>query len=66
LPRGTKKFLYHKIDLANPPVQPWYGVMRDLQYKERRDDVYVRTAGQAQAALPRYNDRGQGPEVRGQ
>lgn len=54
LPRGTKRFLYHEIDLANPPVQPWYGVMRDMQYKERRDDLYVRTAGQAEAT-PRYN-----------
>ncbi len=53
LPRGVKKFLYHKIDLASPPVQPWYGPMRDLQYKERRDDVYARTAGQG-SALPRY------------
>lgn len=52
--RGTKKFLYHKIDLANPPVQPWYGVMRDLQFKERRDEVYVHTAGQPHTALPRY------------
>jgi predicted amidohydrolase len=55
LPRGTKKFLYHKIDLANPPIQPWYGVMKDLQYKERRDDLYVRTADQPFAALPRWN-----------
>lgn len=58
-PRGTKTFLYHKIDLANPPIQPWYGVMRDMQYKERRDDVYVRTAGQG-TALPRFNGNGGG------
>lgn len=56
LPRGTKKFLYHEIDLANPPMQPWYGVMRDLQYKERRDEVYVRTAGQGGGVLPRWGN----------
>lgn len=42
LPRGTRKFLYHKIDLNAPPVMPWYGVQRDLFAKERRDDVFGR------------------------
>jgi len=53
-PRGQRQFVYASIDLNDPPSQPWYGDMRDLQFKERRDDLYCNLFGQRLWALPRW------------
>jgi len=56
-PRGRRKFLYQPLDLNRPPSRPWYGDMRDLQYKERRDDLYCNMFGQPYLALPRFGEK---------
>jgi predicted amidohydrolase len=51
--RGRHDAICAVADLADPPVQPWYGDMRDLQFKERRDELYGSMLGSQPAALPR-------------
>ncbi|MFQ6049392.1 MAG: carbon-nitrogen hydrolase family protein [Phycisphaerae bacterium] len=51
--RGPQDAICATVDLAHPPVQPWYGDMRDLQFKERRDDLYGPMLGRQPGALPR-------------
>jgi predicted amidohydrolase len=57
--RGERDAIFATLDLARPPVQPWYGDMRDLQFKERRDELYGRMLGTQAAALPRWQKRDQ-------
>lgn len=51
--RGQRDAICATMDLASPPVQPWYGDMRDLQFKERRDDLYGAMLGSQPTATPR-------------
>ncbi|HUW81484.1 MAG TPA: carbon-nitrogen hydrolase family protein [Phycisphaerae bacterium] len=59
--RGERDAIYATLDLAHPPIQPWYGDMRDLQFKERRDELYGHLLGTQAAALPRWRKRNQTP-----
>ena len=59
--RGERDAIFATLDLARPPIQPWYGDMRDLQFKERRDELYGRMLGSQAAALPRWRKRDSAP-----